>query len=173
MSVLMILMLAGGGAGCAAGPQAAAPPKHARFVFLAILEGLYEQNVDAELARSVLQAPAPGLFVAKCPLCDPSRAAFQVYAANPRPGGYAYAEGELPTAVRDGLKSPERDARLKALQAFVEGCVERKLARTVMTDADRAAFKAWAAEGKKFGMSVKQARFGDSCPSCEGVNRKK
>lgn len=172
MNAWMVLLLIGGGPGCAPAPQTS-PAKHVRFVFLAVLEGLYEQNVEPELARGVLQAPAPGLFVAKCPLCDPARAAFQVYAANPRPGGSAYAEGELPAAIRDGWKSPERGARLKALQAFVEGCVERKLARTTMSEADRAAFKAWAADGRKLGMSFKNAGFGDSCPSCEGVNGKK
>ena len=169
MTVLTaILLLAGGGAGC--NPGAKAAPKHARLVFLAVLEGLHEQNVDVDLARGILQAPAPGVFVAKCPLCAPAQAAFQAYVTNARGG---FADGELPAAVRDGWKSSDRDARMKALQAFVEGCVERKLARTVMSEADRAAFKAWAADGKKFGMSVKAERFGAFCPSCEGVNGKR
>jgi hypothetical protein len=173
MKALLLLLLvapAGGGPACggARGPEG----KHPRFVYLAVLEGLYEEAVEPATARAVLQTPSPGLFVGKCPLCQPARFAFEVYAAHPFLPGYSLADAPRPKD-HEGLKHADRPERMKALQAFVARCVERKLARTVMNDEEKAAFKTWAEQGRKLGMSIKGQSFGDSCPSCEGVNGKK
>ena len=169
---LLLLALVGGGPTCGVGPQIP-PPQHARFLYLAVLEGLYEEAVDPAVAKSIVEAPGPGHFVVKCPACEPVRFAFEVYAAKPRFRMGRLDEGALPAAIADGLKSPDRAQRLKALETLVDRFVERKLARTVMTESEKGAFRTWAAQARKLGTSVKPPDFGDYCPSCNGVNPKK
>jgi hypothetical protein len=160
----------------ACGSDAADAPResdHARFVFLAVLEGLYEEHFPPALAKPLVAATETEWFVTKCPLCEPVRFAFEIYSARPGYRMGSLGAGETPTEIDAGFRSPDRAARHRALQALVERHVGRKLARSAMGEADRAAFKAWAEKGRKEGMDRKSEGFGDYCPACEGVNGKK
>jgi hypothetical protein len=169
LPALLILCVAPGGGPACGGPS----PGHERIVLTALLEGFYEDGFDTGLARTILAAPAPGYFVPKCPLCEPVRYAFQVYAAAPPPPTNGYRGDAVPAPILEGLRSAERGARLEAMKRLVDRYVGRKLDRSALTEAQRAEFGTWAQSGRKYGMSVKSAAFGDYCPSCEGVNRKK
>lgn len=152
-------------AGCAS-PQPPPLGKPARFLFLAVLEALYEQKVDPERTRAL--ALQPGHFVIKCPICEPIRLAFRAYADHPRPM-YGMEERELPAEIRDGLAAPDRDRRLAALQELVDRAVARRLERSSIGDEDRATLKTWLHEARRTGMSYKSESFGPSCPSCDGA----
>lgn len=171
MRTLSLLAIVAVAPACTSAPPTALIRNPSRFVFLAVLEGLYEDGVDPRAAAALLRpGPGPGHFVDKCPLCEPVRFAFEVYAAHPGPRMFDFREEPLPDALRDGLKSPERPRRLAALRDLVDRHVARRLDRSALTDAERQAFRAWALDARKQGMTMKRDDFGDYCPSCDGGN---
>ena len=157
--------------GCSETARVEPPPVRnpERFLFLAVLEGLYEEGVDPALAAALIGPDRLGHFVDKCPLCEPVRFAFETYAAHPQPRMYAFQEVETPAALREGLASPDRRRRLTALRDLIDRYVARKVARSALTEKGLEGLRRWLARARQAGMSFKRGGFGDFCPSCDGA----
>lgn len=162
-----------------------------RFLFFAVLEGLYSEGVQPDVVAKVLAGNPDsaatgsgdvGHFIPGCPVCMPVRDAFLVYRDAPPilrwlkgPPRHGFGGG-LPADVAAGFLSSERTVRLKALEALVGRYVRQRFAALRLTDAERAAVEADLALGRKLGMQILnaspelRAAFEERCPSCEGAN---
>jgi hypothetical protein len=155
-------------------PQEKPSPTRAdlhRFLFFGVFEGLWEDGANVGLIRELRKNPID-YFVAKCFICDAVRQGFDVYLASP---GSALGEDSrgpgLPKEITDDLKNPDRKARLQGIQKLVERYVTRRFDRTRMTAEERKVLEGLLEGARKEGMTVKEASFGESCPSCEGATR--
>lgn len=137
-----------------------------RFLFFAILEGLWEDGADRLL---IIKGGDRSHFVTKCPICTPVSHAFKVYGESSDVPIYASRGPGLPKELEDGLKSEKREERLKAIELLVKRYVDRRFDRLRMTEAQNAAMRQLLEEGRKSGMSMKAKSFGPACPSCEGA----
>src|SRR5215831_1345139 len=133
--LLLFLLLIG----CSAPPaQPVGDAERSRFLFLAVLEGLWEDGPDPQLLKPLLDAPRDH-FVPKCPLCTPVAHAIRVYVENPDVPVYGARGNAFPRELADGLKNPDRAARLRALEGLVARYADRRFAR--MTPGERAEMK--------------------------------
>lgn len=136
-----------------------------RFLITAVYEGLLEDGPEASVLEPIVKN-SDQYFVAKCPICWPVIDGLAAYLS---PRMYPLSGSGFPEQIRIGLRSPERAARLKAIEAMVDRYVARKFERTVMTAEDKTAMKNLLLMGKKEGTTMKQASFGEFCPSCTGA----
>lgn len=169
-SLALLLTLVGCGEPPASSPPSLGPPE--RFLFFAVLEGLYAEGIDPATARALLSPAGPGHFVDKCPICGPVRSAFEAYASQPRPR-LSFKEADAPAGAKETLAGPDRTGRMEALRDLVDRSVARRIAATAAPEADRQALRTWLADGRKKGMAYKHDGFGDFCPSCDGAALKR
>jgi hypothetical protein len=148
------------------------------FLRNAVLEGLKEDAADRLWVKERL-AVQNGLFVLKCPVCDPIRSGLAEYGntqSKETPGAPAQGKG-VPKDIVDDLKNPARLIRLGALERLVDRYVSRHYERLGMNPEERQRMHAALEEGKKEGMRMKelgpQKDFGDFCPSCNGAAKAK
>ena len=142
-----------------------------RFVFLAVLEGLYEDGADSLLLKGLLEGPPDELFVYKCPICDAVQSAMSAYVTGNIPGiwvGELYGEG-FPEAIRAGLGNPDRDGKLDALESLVSRYVKRRFDTHRLAPEDETRLKKALLEGKRFGRSVMSKSAGNRCANCTGA----
>ena len=142
-----------------------------RFVFLAVLEGLYEDGADSLLLKGLLEKPPEDLFVYKCPICDAVQSAMSAYVTGNIPGiwvGELYGE-DFPEDIRAGLGDQDRDRRLDALESLVSRYVKRRFDTHRMEPEDESRLKKFLLEGKRFGRSVMSKAAGNRCANCTGA----
>ena len=122
------------------------PPE--QMIFFAVLEGLYLDGVSTESASSLAALdPESGIplnFVYNCPLCMPALNAFRVYLERPdflgnKAGSNTFGEG-LDAWTFERVFSGDREARLDALHALVQGWVEIRLGSLGLTHGQRTAW---------------------------------
>ena len=146
------------------------------FVRQAVAEGLTEDAADRAWVKERILGQE-GLFVLKCPICEPMRSGFAQYGyAEPKGSSVAPAEGKgVPKDIVEDLKNPTRLTQLKALERLVERYVSRHYERLKMSAEERQAMHAALEDGKKEGKAMKeyQKGFGDFCPSCNGAAKAK
>lgn len=163
-----------------------------RFLFFAVLEGLYLDGVQQNVARRVLSETENdvGLFVPSCPICMPVRDAFSVYAQGPRlmswlKGRTSPPRPEDPLGFGAGLDGKEiekfldseRTVRAKALLGLVDRYCRDYEERLRLSPEERDRLKRLLAEGRKLGMLQLQGRpefkddFGEYCPACDGATK--
>ena len=137
-----------------------------RFIFMAVLEGYYEDGVSrADVNRILKQEPGqgPDHFIYACPLCTAVFQASQVYANRPDFSMYkpstlnqiteaTFGDG-LSAEIQSGLASEAVETRLETLFKLVSVWVSRRLERSSMSPAERATLLAEFEAGKKLGMA--------------------
>lgn len=167
-----------------------------RFVFFAILEGLYEDGVPREAidlivpdADAMTVPGKPGLtnFVESCPLCAPAFDAFRTYKL--RPAFYGVQDGKLSTFgfglgedTMKGLRGSPWERR-ETIRRMIEGYVARRLQLLALDDEERTDMLVRLRDMKKEGHAalarVRRGEEGESlkkiyadwkfCPNCAGV----
>lgn len=149
-------------------PQGQAEKERARFLTMAVFEGLWEDGIQADLLQALAKDNFQ-LFVPKCPICLPVRHAFQILAAAPPPQIYDSRGPGLPPAIEAHLRAADLPTRKKGLMALVDRYVERRFERVKMTEEEKGRLKRLIQEGRKLGTSLMNPKAGDFCPSCEGA----
>jgi hypothetical protein len=161
--ILAVLLLAG----CsAASAPTVSDEDRSRFLFFAVLEGLWTDGPDPELLRPLVNQPRDH-FVPKCPICTPVAHAVRMYVENSDVPVYGARGNGFPGDLADGLRSAERSVRLRALEGMVARYVDRRLAR--MSPAERTEMRKYLDVGKQDGMALMEPEFGRACPSCSGA----
>src|SRR4026209_2876871 len=120
-------------ASLAAAQAAPRPTDPWEFLRKAVLEGLKDDGADRAFVKDNI-AGKPGLFVQKCPICEPVRSGFAEYGA--AKGDPESGKG-IPKDVVDDLKNPARLVQLKALERLVDRYVASHKDRLQLTDAQR------------------------------------
>ena len=180
------------GAEAARHPDALSYPQVQRFLFFAVLEGLYEDGYDTETARAIAalegEAGVPKNFVNGCPICIQALSAFQLYAL--RPSFYGEKQGQdtfgpgVGPALRERLHSEDAAERGEAIRGVVEDFVQRRLERSRFSEVQRASLAQYLRQMKKKGMAILMEyqqddapedyldlyREWSACPSCDGAN---
>ena len=159
---MFVLLLAAGCAGSAA--PAVSDADRSRFLFMAVLEGLWEEGPDPRLFKPLLDQPLQH-FVPKCPLCTPVAHSIRTYVETSDVPVFGARGSGFPPALADGLRSPDRAKRLKALEDLVARYVLRRGAGEGM--------RKYLEAGKQEGMALMEPGFGEACPSCSGATRVK
>ena len=140
-----------------------------RFVYFAVLEGVWEEGADRPMLETLLHDPWK-VFVPKCPICTPVMEACRSFVKDIPRIVVADASGTgFPNEIKTGLKSPDRAAQLKAPESMVQRYVSRRFERTMMTPGEKTQMSNLLLMGKKAGMTMKEQSFGDFCPSCNGA----
>jgi hypothetical protein len=179
----------GGGANCQNPPVAQrAATDYELELFLAVLEGLYEDGVSNEAVDAITvrdsQHGYPANFVWSCPVCMPAYRAFMTYRARPHfdwiKGSQDFGPG-LGAAQVAALTTGEFAARQQALMTLVGRWVERRMTRLRLTPEENAAWKLEMEQRRKKGMALladyKSGGLGGSyaemkdCPLCDGANQ--
>jgi len=157
--------------GCAA-PTAASvgDAERSRFLFLAVVEGLWEDGPDPQLLKPLLDAPRDH-FVPKCPLCTPVAHAIRIYVDGSDVPVYGARGNAFPRELAEGLRSAERATRLRALEGLVARYTGRRFDR--MAPGERAEMRKYLDVGKQDGMALMEPEFAASCPSCSGATRRR
>jgi len=139
-----------------------------RFVYFAVLEGLWEEGADRPALEALLKDPWK-VFVPKCPNCMPVLDAIKTYLKDVPAMVYSELGSGFPEEIKTGLQSADRSVKLKALEAMVQRYVQRRFDRTVMTPGEKTQMINMLLMAKKYGMTIKEETFGDFCPSCNGA----
>ena len=155
--------------GCAS--PAAAPvtdAERSRFLFMAVLEGLWEEGPDPAILKPLLDRPREH-FVPKCPICTPVAHAIRVYVETPDVPVFDARGRGFPRELGEALRSPDRARRLKALEELVARYVDRRLRG--LGGGEREEMRKYLDVGRQDGMALMEPDFGKVCPSCSGATR--
>ena len=165
-----------------------------RFVFYAVLEGLFEDGVQEEVTERIISmrpAPPPqdpkhklpDLFVYGCPICLPSLDAFRTYALGPeilqwqkaRRPHRGFGNG-LSREMVERFMSGNRDTRLRALEELTTRYLQRRFESARMTEEEKTQMRGLLERSRKQVMEniARNPRDPiyqgfDECPSCEGA----
>jgi len=139
---------------------------------MAVLEGLTEDGADPDLLKPILERHREH-FVQKCPICTPISHALRMYVETPDVPVYGARGTGFPRGLAEGLASPERDRRRKALEDLIARYIGRRFERVPMSAAQRREMGELLELGKRDGMAMLGPDFGTSCPSCAGATRVK
>ncbi len=135
-----------------------------RFLFMAVLEGYYEDGVShADVARILRREEGKGYdhFIYACPICTAVQQASELYANRPelsmyKPPSYQVKEATfgtgLSTELSAGLASESVEIRLKTIFQLVNTWVNRKLERSRLSDTERSQLMAEMEAGKALGI---------------------
>lgn len=168
-----------------------------RFVFHAVLEGLFQDGVTGEALTLIV--PDPGRmvdpehpertnFVYSCPLCMPVFDAFRVYLARPTFYGqkvtrYDTFGGGLPDKMLARLRGAPIERR-QAVRDLIQRYVSRRLERTDLDEEEMDNLELRLAEMKQDGhkalAELKAGKHGEEfvkfyegweyCPNCVGIS---
>ena len=147
-----------------------------RFIFFAVLEGLYEDGVPKEVVDRILQkGDRYTHFVYACPICTPVVEAFRAFSMR---GEYhyswkdedgAYLGRTLPEELLKTLKDPSIEVFRDGMEKLIRRFLRRRMDLLRFTADDRNAFSEAMEMGRKEGMSSLPASNPGlkKCPSCE------
>lgn len=129
-----------------------------RFVFFAVMEGLYNDGVSDEIVDIVIPlvtpdptevnpAPAPyrdtnANFIYTCPICHPAFEAFLIYESRKPFRGLKGARVDtfgsgLPQELVKKLKSKDGETRRKGLEQTVQRWVQKRIERTKFSEQEK------------------------------------
>lgn len=169
-------------------PRAGLDDAGARFLFFAVLEGLYEDGVSNQIVERVIELDArtgwPKHFVYACPICTPAFDAFRSYRSRT-----AFFGRKVPSdTFGDGLDEElarallDRDELVlaSALQELLERWTARRIELLRVSSSERDALAQDLAERKKRGSEFLRAYQANgtapqyagmkTCPLCEGAS---
>lgn len=158
-----------------------------RFIFLAVLDGLYTDGVSNDVVDAILTRDSvsgrPQHFVYACPICMPAHDALQTYRARPAFYGRkirvdTFGPG-LPAELVGRITGKDLQVRLDAINGLVESWVRRRLEAMRLDPAERDAWTWAIAQGREKGMQMLESfRAGarqdghdllKSCAFCDGA----
>lgn len=133
-----------------AGPARAAEPARdfdstARFIFYAVLEGLYEDGLShQDVAQILLKKEKQSYFhfIYACPICTPTIWALETYRARPerfyglKSGASTFGPG-LSEALRAELYSEDSNQRLIAINTLVRNWLARRMELMKLSEPER------------------------------------
>lgn len=178
--VLMIAALAGFAPSAPQAPRLEFGTKEFnRFIFFAVLEGLYEDGVPEATVTRILERRAnEGFyvhFVYACPICGPTVDAFRAYSRRQdfhygwKQPDSAYLGGPLPPDLLQALENPDVSTFRNGLERLVQRFLNRRMDLLRFTPDDRKSVHAAMQTGRKQGMAG-LPKFNPEmkkCPSCE------
>lgn len=169
-------------------PNGGADDPVSRFLFFAVLEGLYEDGVSNEIVERVTELDArtgwPKHFIYACPICMPAFDAFRSYRSRTAFYGRKWACDTFGEGLDKELarRLLDRDDLVlgNALQERIERWTARRIELLRLTDVERDALSHELAERRKRGTeflrsyqangSAPQYAGMKSCPLCEGAS---
>jgi hypothetical protein len=175
-----------GGIECLAATLDAEP-----MIFFAVLEGLYRDGVDTEVAKRLAstepKVQAPRFFIYSCPLCMPAFNAVRLYASRPefagdKAGRTTFGAG-LPEDVRAAILGDDQVAARGAVEGLIERWVSAHLERMHLPKEERAAWLLRIGEMREKGNAILASyheqggpyaeayRGWKQCPICEGSKK--
>lgn len=176
----LALLLALVWAGPARAAQEPADRELDRFVYQAVLDGLYTMGLSDQTVDRILEEDAEGRpvsFIPGCPLCMPAREAFRDYRQRTDARD---VPPSAPASMLAALDSEKDLERTSALGRLVQDLVAKRIAAANWSDAEAEAwsrrFEAAAAEGQRQ-LTAHQAQDVEayemmwSCMICDGASR--
>ena len=137
------------------------------FLFMSVFEGLQNDGVGIELARSIANEKHGKLFVDTgkgCDICDSIKKGFESYVKLEARG---WGKG-LDEKTVEKLKSSDPKVRHRAFQVLISRYVKARFETTKFSgDEKKRLLKTLESERGK-GMANKTSEFGAFCPSCDG-----
>lgn len=141
-----------------------------RFIFFAVLEGLYEDGVSSDDVNRMLKVEkgqSYDHFISHCPICTAVLQAMQVYASradigrmykgiNHRTTESTFGPG-LAENVQSNLMSDDPEIRLKTMYQLVSTWFNRRLVRSNLSHEERATLVREIEAGKEEGMRKLQS----------------
>lgn len=133
-----------------------------RFIFYAVLEGLYDDGVSTEDVNQILMKREEERyfhFIYACPICTASIWAFEAYRARPatlystKIPVSSFGPG-LAEKVRTQLYSEDSNQRLIAINGLVRGWLERRIDLMHLSKKDRADLQEKLEQQRKDGMEM-------------------
>jgi len=151
-----------------------------RFIYFAVLEGLYEDGVANDVVDSLTKTDASGmpeLFVWSCPLCMPAFSAFKEYRERRMLDGFksradTFGPG-LSEVVREAALAPYKSDRFETLGKLVERYIERRMKLLRFTEHELSEWRYQFEELRKQGMANARPEFLDEfkrCAVCDAAN---
>jgi len=134
-----------------------------RFIFHAVLEGLYEDGVSNAVVDVIAATDPkngwPLHFVYACPICTPAFDAMRVYRArvpfHGRKDGPVDTFGKgLGEELTKRIVGDDLDQRLKAIEELVQRWISNRMHVMRFTAEERATWSQMFAEGRKKGMAT-------------------
>jgi hypothetical protein len=138
------------------------------FVRQAITDGLYADRFPLEVAQKI-KSHQSTFFVTKCPICMPVSNAFGAYLnlkTKPK-------KSKTPAHILEGLASTDKTAQQTAFSLLIERYTTKAYRKLKASPTAKQTLLQALEEGKKIGMTRKNADFGTFCPSCEGACKPK
>ena len=163
----------------AAAPDSFFVPQRDRFVFHAVLTGLYEDKAPRDIVGKIVQhggakdERTDPFFVHKCPICWRVQTAFEAYLASPDP--LLAQESRFPQAYKQMLAGNDRQTNLRALNQLVGSYINRHYVRLNMSKQQRDRMQSLIEAGREFGTNqlerndAARIMFPAACPSCQGA----
>lgn len=157
-----------------------------RFIFFAVLEGLYNDGLSDASVSAILGDDIKDNFVISCPICIPTMDAIYFYVDRPTFGG----KNTTYRTFGPGLNREERQAlagtseeRRKQIQKLVARWIEARIASRNLPEAEEAKLRQnlrkYRERGSKALEILKNGGNGemlqkayanwDCCPSCNGA----
>lgn len=150
------------------------PPSDAalnRFVFFAVLEGLFEDGMPAETVDLILSKNDKGEyenFIYACPICTPSVEAFRAFQMRRQfyhgRKGEAYFDAKPDPLFDEIAKQAQQKRYNKALDTLMQRYIKRRLDRLNLSADERAVWLAALKVGQE-----KMKNTYDHCPWCAGA----
>jgi hypothetical protein len=144
-----------------------------RFVFLAVLEGLYEDSMPDEIVKEILSQNDKQEFlnfVKNCPICTPTLEAFRAYRLRAQfyyeRKGEPYSDprpAEVDALLEENSKNAKAHRYNTALDRLMKRYMSHRLDRLRLSDDERSSWKAALAKGQD-----KMSDY-DHCPWCAGA----
>lgn len=168
---------------------AAKPLPMERFLFFAMLEGLYRSGVKNDVVAAMLERDGdtgwPRHFIWACPVCMPCFDALLLYEVRPNFAGRkmesnTFGNG-LPPLTRMRILGSDPVARQEALTTLIQSWVQERIERLRLTPVERTALEKHLDKGRETGLvylesypkppgNIQIYEHLTSCPWCEGAN---
>lgn len=161
-------------------------PRGHKFVFFAVLEGLYEDGVSEPMVKVILGERIYENFVVSCPICTPAYDAFKVFESR---ANFIAKKSGVRRDFGKGLSIEDRkalvgtpDERRKKIRALISKWIEAKIKSQNLNPKQekdlRDELKKMSEEGGKALKRLKNKEHGEGyarayrdwefCPACEG-----
>jgi hypothetical protein len=133
-----------------------------RFIFYAVIEGLYEDGLSNEDVAQILMRKEKQSyfhFIYACPICTPTIWALETYRMRPerfyglKMRGSTFGQG-LPEDLKKQLYSEDANQRLIAINTLVQKWMKRRIAAMNLSKSERSVLVKALEQKRRDGMNV-------------------